>query len=92
MVWAMGSMSTAHIYRMMTDFGGWHLDFTGPLMILVQKITLVAFALHDGESAVVRVIPDHITTIISHKVRVKHFLIHTHTHTHTQARAVRTPH
>ncbi|XP_064382586.1 lysophospholipid acyltransferase 2-like [Halichondria panicea] len=49
MVWAMGSMSAAHIYRMMTDYGGWTLDFTGPLMIIVQKVTLVAFALHDGK-------------------------------------------
>ncbi|XP_064382585.1 lysophospholipid acyltransferase 6-like [Halichondria panicea] len=49
MVWAMGSMSAAHIYRMMTDYGGWSLDFTGPLMIIVQKVTLVAFALHDGK-------------------------------------------
>lgn len=29
MVWAMGSISTAHIYRMITDYGGFHLDFTG---------------------------------------------------------------
>jgi len=50
MVWAMGSMSAAHIYRMATDFGGWHLDFTGPLMVMVQKITLLAYALHDGKA------------------------------------------
>ena len=49
MVWAMGSVSAAHYYRLVTDYGGWHLDFTGPLMIIVQKITLVAYALHDGE-------------------------------------------
>ena len=29
MVWAMGSLCVSHIYRMMTDYGGWHLDFTG---------------------------------------------------------------
>ena len=28
-VFAMASMSVAHIYRMMVDYGGWHLDFTG---------------------------------------------------------------
>ncbi len=49
MVWAMGCMSAAHLYRMMTDYGGWSLDFTGPLMLIVQKVTLVAYALHDGE-------------------------------------------
>ena len=29
MVWAMGCISAAHIYRLVTDFGGYHLDFTG---------------------------------------------------------------
>ena len=29
MVWAMGSLCASHFYRMMTDYGGWHLDFTG---------------------------------------------------------------
>ncbi len=29
MAWAIGTMSAAHLYRMLTDFGGWHLDFTG---------------------------------------------------------------
>ncbi|KAL5493207.1 hypothetical protein EMCRGX_G014354 [Ephydatia muelleri] len=47
-VFAMASMSAAHIYRMMVDYGGWHLDFTGPLMLIVQRVTLTAFALHDG--------------------------------------------
>ena len=28
-VFAMASMSVAHMYRMMVDYGGWHLDFTG---------------------------------------------------------------
>ncbi len=57
MVWAMGCMSAAHLYRMMTDYGGWSLDFTGPLMIIVQKVTLVAYALHDGESTVCQSVP-----------------------------------
>eukprot|EP00731_Ephydatia_muelleri_P010964 Em0005g1550a len=47
-VFAMASMSVAHIYRMMVDYGGWHLDFTGPLMLIVQRVTLTAFALRDG--------------------------------------------
>ena len=49
MVWAMGSLSAGHIYRMVTDDGSWQVDFTIPFMIIVQKVTLVAFALHDGE-------------------------------------------
>jgi lysophospholipid acyltransferase 1/2 len=49
MVWVMGSLSVAHIYRTLTDYGGYHLDFSGPLMIIVQKLSLVAFAVHDGK-------------------------------------------
>ena len=49
MVWVMGGLSVAHIYRTVTDFGGYHLDFSTPLMIIVQKLSLVAFAVHDGE-------------------------------------------
>ena len=48
MVWVMGCMCFSHIYRTLTDYGGYHLDFTGPLMVLVQKLSLVAFAVHDG--------------------------------------------
>lgn len=48
MVWAMGCLSAAHIYRLLTDYGGYTMDYTGPLMVHVQKITLVAYALHDG--------------------------------------------
>ncbi len=29
MALASGSLSAAHLYRTLTDFGGWHLDFTG---------------------------------------------------------------
>nr|XP_058944698.1 lysophospholipid acyltransferase 6-like isoform X2 [Pocillopora verrucosa] len=45
---SMGFMSVAHLYRQITDYGGYTLDFTGPLMVLVQKITYVAFSVHDG--------------------------------------------
>ena len=70
MVWAMGSLCAAHYYRLVTDYGGWHLDFTGylvfrsifpvspdmfliyssPLMLIIQKLTMVAYAIHDGRS------------------------------------------
>ena len=28
MVWVMACLSAAHLYRTLTDFGGYHLDFT----------------------------------------------------------------
>ncbi|KAL5493215.1 hypothetical protein EMCRGX_G014362 [Ephydatia muelleri] len=48
MLFALVSLSVAHVYRMVTDYEGWHLDFTGPLMLIVQRVTLTAFALRDG--------------------------------------------
>ena len=48
MPFALASLSVAHVYRMVTDYQGWHLDFTGPLMLIVQRVTFTAFALHDG--------------------------------------------
>lgn len=45
---SMGMLSIAHIHRQITDYGGYTLDFTGPLMIFVQRISYVAFSVHDG--------------------------------------------
>ena len=89
MVWALSTMTATHFYRLYTDYGGYTLDFSGyvllvvlgsqplcghclcsidmllvlrnnssvynicrPLMVLVQKVTLVAYALHDGKYGV----------------------------------------
>ncbi|GFO35676.1 lysophospholipid acyltransferase 2, partial [Plakobranchus ocellatus] len=41
-------LSVCHIYRQVYDYGGYTLDITGPLMIQTQKLTSLAFALHDG--------------------------------------------
>ncbi|XP_060068155.1 lysophospholipid acyltransferase 2-like [Ylistrum balloti] len=45
---AMGYTSVMHLYRLYYDFFGFSLDVTGPLMLMTQKCTSVAFALHDG--------------------------------------------
>ncbi|KAH9496190.1 Lysophospholipid acyltransferase 2, partial [Bulinus truncatus] len=47
-VFSMGYLSVCHIYRQVYDYGGYTLDITGPLMIQTQKLTSLAFALHDG--------------------------------------------
>ncbi|CAG9530747.1 unnamed protein product [Cercopithifilaria johnstoni] len=46
-LFAMGYLVFLHWYRsyVLTTY---YLDVTGPMMILVQKITVLAFALHDG--------------------------------------------
>ncbi|XP_003388609.1 PREDICTED: membrane-bound O-acyltransferase domain-containing protein 2-like [Amphimedon queenslandica] len=48
MIYALIGISTGHIYRLITDYGGYTLDFTGPLMLLVQRVSYVAYAYHDG--------------------------------------------
>jgi lysophospholipid acyltransferase len=47
-VFAMGYMSVSHIYRMWTDWGGWHIDFTAAQMIVTLKLISFAFCCADG--------------------------------------------
>ncbi len=47
-IFLMAYMSGAHLYRTYTDYLGYHLDFTGPQMLLTQSLTALAFQLHDG--------------------------------------------
>lgn len=53
MVWAMGSISTAHIYRLVTDYGGFHLDFTGyhTFCSAVELHSVLSLQSFDGDSA-----------------------------------------
>lgn len=46
----MAYLSMIHIMRQIYDYGGYHLDVTGPLMVATQKVTSIAFNLHDGMS------------------------------------------
>ncbi|DAZ98042.1 TPA: hypothetical protein N0F65_004532 [Lagenidium giganteum] len=41
-------MSVSHIYRLYVDYMGWTLDFTGPQMLLVIKLTSFAYNYYDG--------------------------------------------
>ncbi|KAJ8893811.1 hypothetical protein PR048_006412 [Dryococelus australis] len=41
-------LSCIHIYRQIYDYGSYTLDITGPLMVITQKVTSLAFSLHDG--------------------------------------------
>jgi len=45
---AMGTLSVAHLYRQITNYGVHAVDFSGPLMLIVQKVTYIAYNLHDG--------------------------------------------
>lgn len=48
MVVALSYLSLIHAYRIYYDYGSYSLDITGPLMIITQKVTLLAFSIHDG--------------------------------------------
>ncbi|KAI1283222.1 Lysophospholipid acyltransferase 2 [Halotydeus destructor] len=48
LVIAIGYLSMLHLLRMYFDYGGYVLDITGPIMIAVQKVTSLAYNVHDG--------------------------------------------
>ncbi|XP_025836121.1 lysophospholipid acyltransferase 2 isoform X2 [Agrilus planipennis] len=41
-------LSAIHLHRQMYDYGSYSLDVTGPLMVITQKVTSLAFNIHDG--------------------------------------------
>jgi len=43
-------LSCIHLHRLMYDTGRYALDITGPLMVMTQKATSLAFNIHDGLS------------------------------------------
>lgn len=45
---AMTYLLGCHLYRYFYDYGNYTLDFTGPQMILTQKLSTIAFGLYDG--------------------------------------------
>ncbi|KAH8309207.1 hypothetical protein KR059_006852 [Drosophila kikkawai] len=45
---AMSYLLCVHLMRQLYDYGSYALDITGPLMIITQKVTSLAFSIHDG--------------------------------------------
>ncbi|KAG4067763.1 hypothetical protein HA402_005535 [Bradysia odoriphaga] len=41
-------LSCIHLHRLFYDYGSATVDITGPLMIITQKVTTLAFSIHDG--------------------------------------------
>lgn len=48
LVVALAYLSCIHLHRLLYDNGVYALDITGPLMVMTQKVTSLAFSLHDG--------------------------------------------
>ena len=47
-VWCLAFLSSVHIYRQYTDYGGWSLDSTTYLMPLVSKMSSLGYCIGDG--------------------------------------------
>ncbi|KAG5679352.1 hypothetical protein PVAND_008923 [Polypedilum vanderplanki] len=45
---ALTYLSCIHLHRQYNSNGAYTLDITGPLMIITQKVTSLAFSIHDG--------------------------------------------
>jgi lysophospholipid acyltransferase 1/2 len=45
---SMAYLCVYHLYRMYYDYGGYTLDISGPLMLLTQRLSSLAFNLRDG--------------------------------------------
>lgn len=41
-------MTLGHLHRQYINYLGWDMDFTGPQMVLTQKLYMMAYNLHDG--------------------------------------------
>lgn len=50
-VFAMAFLLLGHAWRQYYHYGSYILDVTGPMMILTQKVTQLAFSIHDGKYA-----------------------------------------
>lgn len=52
---ALSYLSGIHFHRQYYDYGSYSLDITGPLMIITQKVTSLAFSIHDGVACSIEV-------------------------------------
>jgi len=50
-LFALGYLAGGHIYRMVTDYLGWTMDWTMMMMIVIQKLGGVSFNYYDGAAA-----------------------------------------
>lgn len=49
-LFALGHLSISHIIRQINNYGGYELDYTGPQMVLVIKLTSFAYNVFDGQN------------------------------------------
>ena len=59
-VFVLAYLSGSHIYRMITNFGGWDMDITTYTMILTAKLSALAFCFSDGSYEDSDLLPEQI--------------------------------
>lgn len=60
LVFVMGYLSSQHIYRMITNFGGWDMDITTYTMILTAKLSALGFCYRDGGEKDTDLLPEQV--------------------------------
>lgn len=59
-VFVMAYLSGSHIYRMVTNFGGWDMDITTYTMILTAKLSALGYCYRDGGEKDENLLPEQI--------------------------------
>jgi len=67
-------LSCNHIYRQIYDYGSYTLDVTGPMMLMVQKISGLAFSYYDSRRPRSQLTSDQLDQIVVAKPSLLEFL------------------
>lgn len=73
-VFSMLYLCCNHVYRQIYDYGSYTLDVTGPMMLMVQKISGLAFSYYDSRRPRSQLTADQLDQIIVAKPSLLEFL------------------
>ena len=73
-VFSMLYLSCNHVYRQVYDYGSYTLDVTGPMMLMVQKISGLAFSYYDSRRPRSQLTADQLDQIVVEKPDLLEFL------------------
>ena len=73
-IFAMLYLSCNHVYRQVYDYGSYTLDVTGPMMLMVQKISGLAFSYYDSRRPRSQLTADQLDQIVVEKPSLLEFL------------------
>lgn len=73
-VFSMIYLCCNHVYRQIYDYGSYTLDVTGPMMLLVLKVTGLAFSYHDSRRPRSQLTADQLDQMVVEKPSLLEFL------------------